>query len=110
MEKEYNRMQDKVNKYAKLYEENHIDYSVKIIRKEEDFAYRAILEYSKEINCDSIIVMTHRESGIDNYLGAFAHHIINESPIPVITLNNAASSKSNKGIISSIIDPIGIFS
>jgi len=110
MEKEFTRMQDKVNKYAKLYEENHIEYTVNIIRKEEDFAYRAILDYSKEINCDSIIVMTHRESGIDNYLGAFAHHIINESPIPVITLNNASSSKVNRGIITSIIDPIGIFS
>jgi len=110
MEKEYNRVQEKVNKYVKLYEENHIEYTVKIIRKEENFAYRAILDYSKEINCDSIIVMTHRESGIDNYLGAFAHHIINESPIPVITLNNASSSKANKGIITSIIDPIGIFS
>ncbi len=110
MEKEYNRVQEKVNKYVKLYEENHIEYTVKIIRKEESFAYRAILDYSKEINCDSIIVMTHRESGIDNYLGAFAHHIINESPIPVITLNNASSNKASKGIISSIIDPIGIFS
>lgn len=110
IEKEESRVHEKIEKYKRLYKENHIDYSVKILRKEEDFAYRGILDYSTEINCDSIIIMTHRESGIDNYLGAFAHHIINESPIPVITLNNAASNKAKKGIISSILDPIGFFS
>lgn len=111
MEKEQIRLQEKIDKYTKLYKENHIEYSVKILKKEEDFAYRAILDYSTEIDCDSIIIMTHRESaGIDNYLGAFAHHIINESPIPVISLNNASSNKSSKGIISSIVDPMNFFS
>jgi len=110
IEQEESRVQEKINKYARLYQENHIDYSVKILRKDEDFAYRAILDYSTEINCDSIIIMTHRESGIDNYLGAFAHHIINESLIPVITLNNASSNKAKRNLISSILDPIGIFS
>ena len=110
IDKEESRIQEKIDKYARLYKENHIDYTVKILRKEEDFAYRAILDYSSEINCDSIIIMTHRESGIDNYLGAFAHHIINESPIPVITLNNAASQKTSKSIISSFIDPMNFFS
>lgn len=110
IEQEESRVQEKINKYARLYQENHIDYTVKILRKDEDFAYRAILDYSTEINCDSIIIMTHRESGIDNYLGAFAHHIINESPIPVITLNNASSNKAKRNLISSILDPIGIFS
>jgi len=111
MEKEQIRLQEKIDKYTKLYKENHIEYTVKILKKEEDFAYRAILDYSTEIDCDSIIIMTHRESaGIDNYLGAFAHHIINESPIPVISLNNASSRKSSKGIISSIVDPMNFFS
>lgn len=111
MEKEQIRLQEKIDKYTKLYKENHIEYSVKILKKEENFAYRAILDYSTEIDCDSIIIMTHRESaGIDNYLGAFAHHIINESPIPVISLNNASSNKSSKGIISSIVDPMNFFS
>lgn len=110
IEKEESRIQEKIEKYSRLYKENHIDYSVKILRKDEDFAYRAILDYSTEINCDSIIIMTHRESGIDNYLGAFAHHIINESPIPVITLNNASSNKTKRNFITSILDPIGFFS
>ena len=110
IEKEESRVQEKIDKYTRLYRENHIDHTVKILRKDEDFAYRAILDYSTEINCDSIIIMTHRESGIDNYLGAFAHHIINESPIPVITLNNASSNKAKRSLISSILDPIGFFS
>lgn len=110
IEQEESRIQDKIEKYTRLYKENHIDFSLKILRKEEDFAYRAILDYSTEINCDSIIIMTHRENGIDNYLGAFAHHIINESPIPVITLNNASSNKAKRNFITSILDPIGFFS
>ncbi len=111
IDKEDSRIHEKIEKYTKLYEENHIEYTVKILRKEEDYAYRAILDYSSEINCDSIIIMTHRENvGIDNYLGSFAHHIINESPIPVVTLNNASSDKTSKSIISSLIDPMGLFS
>jgi nucleotide-binding universal stress UspA family protein len=107
---EESRIQEKIEKYTRLYKENHIDFTVKILRKDEDFAYRAILDYSTEINCDSIIIMTHRENGIDNYIGAFAHHIINESPIPVISLNNASSNTAKRGVISTILDPIGLFS
>ncbi|MGE0077905.1 MAG: universal stress protein, partial [Bacteroidales bacterium] len=111
IDQEDSRIQDKIRKYTKLYNENHIEYTINVIRKEEDFAYRAILDYSSEINCDSIIIMTHRENiGIDNYLGAFAHHIINESPIPVVSLNNASSNKTTKGFLSSILDPMNFFS
>ncbi|HPD96193.1 MAG: universal stress protein [Bacteroidales bacterium] len=106
---EDSRINDKMNKYQQFYKENNILYSTKILQKDEDFAYRAIIEYAQDIKCDAIIIMTHRESvGIDNYLGAFAHHIINESPIPVITLNSAASGEQ-RNIIKSILDPLNLF-
>lgn len=111
IDEEDSKIQEKIDKYSRLYRENHIKHSVKILRKDEDFAYRAIIDYAGEIGCDSIMIMPHRESvGIDNYLGAFAHHIINESPIPLVSLNNAASANTKRGIISSILDPLSLFS
>lgn len=111
IEPEDSRIASKIEKYSKLYQENSIDYSVKILKKDEDYAYKAIIDYAQEIGCDSIVIMTHRESAsFDNYLGGFAHHIINESPVPVVTLNNAASTGAKRGIFKTIFDPLNLFS
>ncbi|HDP74997.1 MAG TPA: universal stress protein [Bacteroidales bacterium] len=107
---EKSRINEKIDKYAAVYAENHIPHTKKLIRKDDDLAYQEILEYADEIKCDSIIIMTHKESAsFDNYIGAFAHHIINEAKIPVISLNNASSSQTTRDLLTSIIDPLNIF-
>lgn len=107
---EKSRINEKIEKYAAVYAENHIPHTKKLIRKDEDFAYQEILDYADEIKCDSIIIMTHKENvGFDNYVGAFAHHIINEAKVPVISLNNASSTQTTRDLLSSIIDPLNIF-
>jgi nucleotide-binding universal stress UspA family protein len=107
---EKSRINEKIEKYSKIYSENHIPHTKKLIKKDEDLAYQEILEYCDEVNCDSIIIMTHKETAkFDNYVGAFAHHIINEAKVPVISLNNAASSQTTKEVITSILDPLNIF-
>lgn len=104
------RIHERIEKYSTVYAENHIPHSKKLIRKDEDLAYQEILEYGDEIKCDSIIIMTHKETvGFDNYIGAFAHHIINEAKVPVISLNNASSAQTTQDLLSSIIDPLNIF-
>lgn len=107
---EQSRLNEKIEKYSSIYSENSIPHTKKLIRKDDEFAYQEILDYAEEIRCDSIIIMTHKETAsFDNYIGSFAHHIINESRIPVITLNNASSSNATRSILSSIIDPLNIF-
>lgn len=107
---EQSRLNEKIEKYSTIYSENSIPHTIKLIRKDEEYAYQEILDYAEEIGCDSIIILTHNETAsFDNYIGSFAHHIINEARIPVITLNNASSGNATRSILSSIIDPLNIF-
>ena len=66
------------------------------------------MEYSEKINADLIIIMTHKEKyNFDNYIGAFAHQIINHSKAPVLTItSNAANSETS--IINQMVDPLGL--
>ena len=105
------RIYKKIEKYKKTYNENGIDYTIQLLVKEENYAYKEIIRYCDNNNIDSILIMTHSESvKFDNYLGAFAQHIINEATMPVISLNNASGAywESKLGTVS--IDPLGIFS
>ena len=86
------RINEKIEKYKKTYEENGIDYSVGLLVKEQNLAYKAIIKYCEQQQVDSILIMTHTESiKFDNYLGAFAQHIINEATMPVVSINHASS-------------------
>ncbi len=108
---EESRLKEKIEKYKKFYDENQIKYTVTILSKDEEYAYREILDKGAELGCDSILIMTHREAvTIDNYLGAFAHHIINESKLPVVSINNASSQVNYSSFISRILDPLGLLS
>ncbi len=104
------RMQQKIEKYKKTYEENGIDYKVELLVKEEEMAYREIIKYCEKNNIDTILLMTHKETAsFDNYLGAFAQHIINSATMPVVTINNASASDWEVSLSKTMVDPLGIF-
>ena len=71
--------------------------------------YKNVLNYAEEIKADSLLLMTHQEKRNDNYIGAFAHNIMNESTIPVISLTACATSESDN-FLTDAIDPFGLFS
>lgn len=105
------RINQKIEKYKKTYEENGIDFTVKLLVKGKDLAYKSILKYCEEQKVDSILIMTHSEiAKFDNYLGAFAHHIINEATMPVISINNTSAQYNEAHITHSFVDPLGVFS
>ncbi|MBN2348014.1 MAG: universal stress protein [Bacteroidales bacterium] len=86
------RIHEKIEKYKKMYDDNGIDYTAELLVKEEYLAYKEIIKYCKLNKVDSVLIMTHKESyKFDNYLGAFAQHIINEATMPVVTINNASA-------------------
>ena len=105
------RINQKIEKYKKTYEENGIKYSVKLLVKEKNLAYKAIIKYCEEHEVDSVLIMTHNESiKFDNYLGAFAQHIINEATMPVVSINSASSQFWENRVANSFVDPLGIIS
>ena len=73
-------------------EENGVKCTEKLFKKSHLAIHEVILDYSKEIKADSLMIMTHQEiSTSDKYIGAVARQIISESPMPVISLTSAAS-------------------
>ncbi len=103
------KINQKVEKYKKTYDENGIDYTIQLLVKEENFAYKEIIKYCDNNEIDSILIMTHTEAAsFDNYLGAFSQHIINEATMPVVSINNA-SAKFWESKLGDNIDPLGIF-
>jgi nucleotide-binding universal stress UspA family protein len=84
----YNKMQGMM----KMIDENGVKCTEKLFKKSKTNIHEVILDYSKEIHADALMIMTHQEvSTSDKYIGAVANQIIRESPIPVISLTSAAS-------------------
>lgn len=102
------RIRSKAKHLEKRLKQCNINYNFKLIRKSRAYAYQDIMEYSEKINADLIIIMTHKEKyNFDNYIGAFAHQIINHSKAPVLTItSNAANSETS--IINQMVDPLGL--
>ena len=102
------RIHEKIEKYKRTYDENNIEYTVKLLVKEERLAYKEIVKYCEQNKVDSVLIMTHKESyKFDNYLGAFAQHIINDATMPVVSINNA-SAQYWESKLGEPTDPLGI--
>lgn len=92
------RIYKKMQNMKKMIEENGVKCTDKLFKRTHVSVHEVILEYMKAIDADTIMIMTHQEiSTSDKYIGAVAHQIINDSPIPVISLTSAASmNKQNE--------------
>jgi len=104
------RIKTKVNKLEKTLKKNKVNYTINLIKKLKPYAYKDILEYSEKVNSDLIVIMTHKEKyRFDNYIGAFAHQIINYSKVPVMTITSQAANSETSSVINWFVDPFGIF-
>lgn len=104
------RIYKKLKQARRTLDENNVECEVQLFERSEIQPYQKVLDYAKEINADMILVMTHQEGYThDNYIGAFAHHIINESEVPVMSLTASASSVDFKNILGALVDPFAIF-
>lgn len=102
-------IQKKLRNSAKTLKENNIPTEYKLYEySSEVLPYKRVIEYAQEIDVDMILLLTHQEGyTYDNYIGAFAHHIINESPIPVVSLTASAASFKMEDFLKPILDPLG---
>jgi len=104
------RIYRKLKKAKKRFTDKGITCETQIFSRSEKPPHEHVLEYAKEIYADLILIMTHQEgSTYDNYIGAFAHHIINESVVPVLSFTASASQMNFSQMVSDMLDPAGIF-
>jgi nucleotide-binding universal stress UspA family protein len=90
--------------------QNGVDTEIQIFEKDKRPTYQRVLDYAHEIDASMILIMTHKEGyKYDNYIGAFAHHLINQSRIPVLSLTASSTDFNFREIVKSIVDPVGMF-
>ncbi|HER08348.1 MAG TPA: universal stress protein [Bacteroides sp.] len=100
----------KLTQAKKVLEENGVDCQMKLFEHSTVPPFNRVLDYADEIGADMILVMTHQEGYThDNYIGAFAHHIINRSRVPVISLTSSATGSGLNKLIKFLVDPVGWF-
>jgi len=104
------RTRRKVKHIEKKLKKYNANYTFKLLRKKRTYAYHDVLEYADKVNADLIIIMTHKERySFDNYIGAFAHRIVNYSQVPVMTITSQAVTSDKHTVMNKFIDPLGIF-
>jgi nucleotide-binding universal stress UspA family protein len=91
-------------------EQNGVETEIQIFEKDKRAPYEQVLQYAEQIEAGMFLLMTHKEGyNYDNYIGAFAHHLINRSSIPVLSLTASATDFNFREIFKSIVDPVGMF-
>lgn len=102
------RIYKKLKKAKRTLEENNVNCEIQLFKRSDVAPYQRVLDFTHEINADMILVMTHQEGyTYDNYIGAFAHHIINESDVSVLSLTSC--SVDSQTLLSAMVDPFAIF-
>lgn len=73
---------------TKYFEENNVDYSVKVAEKSSNFE-KQVVDYATSINSELIMIMTNPSKGLSSFfLGSYDEDIIfNLSQIPVMCIN-----------------------
>jgi len=103
------RIRSRAKHLERKLKEYKIPYSINLIKKKKAYAYQDILEFSENVDSDLIFLMTHKETSFDNYIGAFAHRIINYANVPVMTITSSAASSEVGSFVNKFIDPFGVF-
>ena len=67
------------------------------------------LEYAEGVDAGMILLMTHQEGyTYDNYIGAFAHHIMNLSKISILSITSVSKNLDFEPFFKELIDPLGV--
>lgn len=73
------------NQVVKYLKENGVKHVVHTVQPDNNTT--ATIEYAKEISADLIIIMTEQESSGNILLGPYAQQMVNNSPIPVMSVH-----------------------
>lgn len=91
------RVDDYIAQTVKYIESFHVKTTVKKIKTESPA--KSILEYANEINANLIATMVEQETfSSDLWLGSQCAQLVNQSPVPVLTIPNKEIIKSSPGL------------
>jgi nucleotide-binding universal stress UspA family protein len=108
--KRESRIYKKLGEARETFEMNGLECKMKLYDRSEEPPFMKVLEYADEVDGGIIFVMTHQEGyTYDNYIGAFAHHIMNLSKVPVLSLTAVSDKLDFSPVFKTLIDPIGVF-
>ncbi len=110
IEKKESRIYSKLKDARNLLEKNGLECEMKLFDRTEIPPFMRVLEYAEEVDAGMILIMTHQEGyTYDNYIGAFAHHILNLSKVSVLTLTSLSNNLDFEPFFKALVDPIGVF-
>lgn len=103
------RIWKKLQDAKETLELNGVKCFAKLFERTKVPPFERVLEYTNEIDAGMILLMTHREGfSYVNYIGAFAHYIMNKSQIPVLSISSVKASIDLSGYLNAMVDPMGI--
>ncbi len=107
--KKESRIWKKLQDAKDMLEMNGVACEVKLFKRSDVPPFQKVLEYTRKIDAGMILLMTHREGyTYDNYIGAFAHHIMNLSDISVLSLTSMSTSLDFSSFFKTLVDPMGV--
>jgi len=110
IEKKESRIYKKLKEAKKALKANGVKSKMKLFDRSETPPFMKVLQYAEKIDAGMILIMTHQEGYThDNYIGAFAHHILNKSKVPVLSITSLSPGIKLKNVFKVIVDPIGLF-
>lgn len=110
IEKKESRIYTKLKDTKKLLESNGLKCKMKLFNRSDTPPFKRVLEYAEKVDAGMILIMTHQEGyTYDNYIGAFAHHIMNMSKVPVLSLTSLSNNLDFQPFFKALIDPLGFF-
>lgn len=110
IEKIESRIYKKLKEAQEVFEMNGVECKMKLYKRSEVPPFKRILEYADEVDAGMILLMTHQEGyTYDNYIGAFAHHIMNLSKVSVLSITSVSNNLDFTPFFKALVDPIGVF-
>ncbi|MFW6248780.1 MAG: universal stress protein [Bacteroidota bacterium] len=99
--------QVQLNQVKNAIQKHGIECETEFLVQSEQTVSDMVLNYSKKIEADLIVIMTQqKKSIIDFYVGSNAQEIISKSDIPVLSIVPSAEFKP--GMVTSMVDPFGL--
>jgi nucleotide-binding universal stress UspA family protein len=109
IEKKESRIYKKLKEAKEVLELNGVDCKMKIYKRSEIPPFKRILEYAEDVDAGMILLMTHQEGyTFDNYIGAFAHHIMNLSKVSILSITSVSNNLDFAPFIKALVDPVGV--
>lgn len=107
--KEESRIYKKMSNAKETLEMNGVECEMKLFDRSKTPPFKRVLEYAEKTDAGMILLMTHQEGYThDNYIGAFAHHILNLSKISVLSITSVKNNLDFAPFFKSLVDPMGV--